>query len=172
MGRVLGLSALLAALCAGAARAELSLQAVGWQAAQARPGRPAAWEDTARVQDGPPRLETRLRASARLVNRGPEPVEGILLRYSLSARLTRADGGASDPEWSIPLAMDTKRVPALGPNQRADVPLALPAGFRDQLARLARAGWWPDQVRVRVMIEPRAGDPSIRTAEGVLELAR
>ena len=77
-----------AAFTAASARAELSLVNVSWQRAQVAGARVVSWEDAEKLTDGPPKINTRLRARLTLKNRGPVAAEGILLRYSLTGRVS------------------------------------------------------------------------------------
>jgi hypothetical protein len=40
------------------------------------------------------------------------------------------------------------------------------------LNKLARAGWWPDRLRLEAMIEPNQGAAAVRSSEAVLEVAK
>ncbi|MEK7382307.1 MAG: hypothetical protein AAB262_03365, partial [Elusimicrobiota bacterium] len=135
-------------------------------------GRGASWADVKVLEDGPPKLESRLRARLVLKNRGPRTSEAILLRYSLTARLAQAGGGVSDGVWAIPFLIEERRVAKVGPNKVLEVPLAMSPGLELHLRRLSRSGWWPDRLRLQVMLEPHPGVRTIQTLEDVLEVKR
>lgn len=161
-----------AALAAADAGAELSIESLSWQRASVRRGRAVAWEDASSLTDAPPKLDARLRARLRLKNRGPKAAEGILLRYSLTGRI--APSGAADVEgtWGITFLVDEKRVPKIGPNKIQDVFLTLSPGLELYLGKLARAGWWPDRVKLQAMIEPHLGATTVESSESVLEVVK
>lgn len=160
-----------AAFGAASARAELFLESLSWQRARVEKARVVAWEDAGRVLDGPPKLETRLRARLTLKNRGPKPAEGILLRYSMTGRI-KIDGSAVDGAWAVPFSVDEKRVPKVGPNKTQDVYLTTSPALELYLAKLARAGWWADRLKLQVMIEPHAGALEVKSLDSELEVAK
>ena len=166
------LAALLAAAGRSRASAELVLQGIHWQVGRVEKGRVASWHDVRIIEDGPPGLDTRLRARLVLKNGGADPVEGILVRYSMTSRLSRIDGRAVDGVWAIPFLVDERRVPKVGPYKTMEVPLETGPALELYMRRLLRSGWWPDRVRLQVMLEPHQGGSSIQTVEDVLEVRR
>ncbi len=163
---------LAAALAAGAASAsaEIVLEGVHWQAGRVEGG--AAWQDVRVLEDGPPRLENRLRARLVLKNRGPKTEETLLLRYSLTARIAPVAGAATEGSWTIPFAVEERRVPKVAPGKTIEVPLDAGVALGLYLRRLVRASWWPDRVRLQVMLEPHPGSASLQTVEDTLEVVR
>lgn len=161
-----------AVFAAAGARAELLLENVSWQRARIEKSRVVAWEAAVRLDDGPPKLDTRLRARLTLKNRGPVAAEGILLRYSMTGRLALIAGETLEGAWGVPFTADEKRVPKVGPNKTQEVYLATSPALELYLAKLARAGWWSDRVKLQVMIEPHRGAASAQALETVLELAK
>jgi hypothetical protein len=161
-----------AAFAAAGARAELLLDNISWQRGRVDKARVAAWEDVDRLVDGPPKLESRLRARLTLKNRGPVAAEGILLRYSMTGRVAPVAGGKPDGVWGIPFMVDEKRVPKVGPNKTLDVFLTTSPALELYLAKLGRAGWWADRVKLQVMVEPHQGAVEVRSLESVLEVAK
>jgi hypothetical protein len=166
----------LAAACAAAgsarASAELALESAHWQTGRLERGRVVAWQEVKVVENAPPKLTNRLRVHLLLKNRGTKPVEAVLLRYSMTARVAPSQGAASDGTWAIPFSVDEKHIPLVGPNKTVEVTLDAGAALELYLRRLARAGWWPDRLKMQVMLEPRVGATEIQTSEDVLELRR
>ena len=165
------LIALAATLVAASAAAELTLESARWQVARVR-----SWGDVLRLEDGPPKLDSRLRALLTLKNAGEKPAEGILLRYSMTARVV-PDGGIKNDEksegvWSIPFMVDERRVPKVGPHKAVDVPLSTSPALRIYLNKLSRVGWWPDRVKLQVMIEPHRGTAVVQSLESAIEVAK
>ncbi len=160
------------ALAAAGARAELLLDNVSWQRARVEKARVAAWEDVTQLSDAPPKLDARLRARLTLKNRGPVAAEGILLRYSMTARIAPVAGEKAEGTWAIAFVVDEKRVPKVGPNKTLDVFLTTSPALELYLAKLARAGWWPDRVKLQVMVEPHPGTVGLRALESVLEVSK
>lgn len=164
------LAAALAAAGAGPVSAELVLDAAGWQSGKPqRPPRPVLYADAASVAL-PAKGAPRLRAKARLKNRGPNPVEGVLLRYAVTARLL-SSAAAGEGSWAVPFLIEERRVPKIGANQVLEVPLVVSPQMEQYLRRLARQGLRADRLRVQVMIEPHAGQ-EVRVLETELELTK
>lgn len=164
------LAAALAAAGAGPVCAELVLEGAGWQKGRVeRPARPPKYEDAASVKL-PERGPARLRAKAVLKNRGPKSVEGILVRYAVTARLVRAAAPESQGAWAVPFLVDERRVPKIGPNKILVVPLITSPQLEQYLRRLARQGFRADRLRLQAMIEPHP-DQDVRTLEAELEVA-
>lgn len=162
--------AAFAAVGAGPASAELLLTNVQWQRGRVERARVVAWEDVSQLVDGPPKLDSRLRARLTLKNRGPKAIEGILLRYSMTARLSASVAGAEEGAWGIPFMVEEKRVPKVDPNQVIDVNLSTSPSLELYLNKLSRAGWWPDRIKLQVMIEPHAGAVALQSLENILEV--
>jgi len=168
--KTLALAAALAAAGAGGASAEIVLEGVHWQVGRVEGGRVAGWQDLKVLVDGPPKLDSRLRARLVLKNRGPKAEEGLLLRYSMTARVAPAAG--AEGSWAIPFVVEERRVPKVGPNQMIEVPLETGAALELYMRRLARAGWWPDRVKLQVMLEPHPGSAALQIVEDVVEIQR
>lgn len=167
------LGAVLAAFAAAGAApafAELVLEGAGWQAGKPqRPPRPVLWADAPSAAL-PKRGPARLRAKAVLKNRGPKSVEGILLRYVVSARLitARADVPA-ESAWALPFSVAERRVPKIGPNQVLEVPLTVTPALDDYLKRIKRQGMRANGLKVQVQIETHA-DGAVMIEEAVLDV--
>ena len=100
-----------------------------------------------------------VRAMVTLYNRGPENETALLLRYAFSARLKKIDGGSADGDWTVPFVVDERRIPLLRGHKTKPVPLQLNrVALKAYLKRMYRAGYWPDAFRVRVVVDPRAGE--------------
>jgi hypothetical protein len=167
---ILVLAAALAAAGTASASAEIVLEGVHWQVGRVSGGRVVAWQDLKVLADGPPKLDNRLRARLVLKNRGIKTEETLLLRYSMTARVAPSAGAATEGSWAIPFVVEEKRVPKVGPEKTIEVPLETGAALELYLRRLARAGWWPDRVKLQVMLEPHPGSTSIQTVEDTLEV--
>jgi hypothetical protein len=167
--KTLAVAAALAAATAGAASAEIVLEGVYWQVGRAAAGRVASWQNATVLQDGPPKLDNRLRARLVLKNAGPVE-EGLLVRYSFSARVAPARGAAGEGSWAVPFHVDERRVPKIGADKTLEVPLDASPALDLYLNRLGRAGWWADRIKIQVMLEPRTGSKAISVVEAVLEV--
>lgn len=146
-------------LMAGPTRAEVVLKEVRWHVTSAGRGRKTVYAETDRwVQPPTAKLTSKPRAVATLVNRGPRPAEGVLLRYAVSARLVPISATQlAEGAWTIPFWVEERRVPWLKANQNKAVSINSML-LLTYLKRMYRAGYWPSAVRIQVMIEPRAGE--------------
>lgn len=163
---------LLLAGLASPARAELVLERIVWELSLPVKGQPQVYQLLDTLKAGPPAVKGKLRARLTLKNRGPKAVEGILLRYALTARLAHPES-SSPGTWAVPFSVEEKRVPRIGPNQLLDVPLG-PSPMLDlYLKRLKRSGLWPSELKIQVMIEPHlASNPEIQVVEKILPFSR
>jgi hypothetical protein len=132
-------------------------------------GRVASWQNAAVLQDGPPKLDNRLRARLVLKNSGPRE-EGLLVRYSMTARVAPSQGAGAEGSWAVPFSVDERHVPKIGADKTLEVFLDASPALDLYLRRLGRAGWWPDQIKIQAMLEPRSGSKTISVVEGVLDV--
>lgn len=164
-----GLLALSLAGALAPARAEIRLQKLGWELSRKGKNQVTRYHEASSTNLEGGRLPGRLRARLILLNRGPHAVEGILLRYSVAARLIPVEG-TSEGVWAVPFMLGERRVPKVGPNQIREVPLE-PSMLPLYLLKTHRAGFKPDQIRLQVMLEPRAGHGvPIQTLENALPI--
>jgi hypothetical protein len=128
----------------------------------------AFWKDVKTLSNVPAAPE-RMRARLILKNDGPLNEEGLLIRYSLTARVLPGDAGAAEGSWAVPFNVDEKRVPKIGAEKTIEVPLDASAAVDLYLKRLARAGWRPDRLKIQVMLEPHHGSKALQLVEDVVE---
>ena len=150
----------LSLLFAAPVSAELVLKSVSWQmpAAGGSPGRPRAFKPIERwVQPPAARLAARPRALVTVANRGASAVDGIVLRYALSARIVKTGENTQAGVWTVPFYLNERRVPRVGSGQDKEIPLN-DLVLDVFLKRTYRAGCWPDALKIQVMVEPRAGE--------------
>jgi hypothetical protein len=174
--RKAALGVLLGVVLCQPLRAELTIESASWQLAQPRPGGADVFQDVASWPTAPPKIDGKLRLRVVLKNRGPQEAEGILLRYCLAARLAPR-GRAEEGIWAVPFLIGEKRVPKVGPNQHLEVTFD-PSGSVDPplahyLQRAFDSGFWPDQLRLQVMLSPHRGAvEAIKTIESILSVVR
>ena len=89
----------------------------------------------------------------------------------MTARVVPSSSTA-DGSWAIPFVVEERRVPKVGPNQVIEVPLETGAALDLYMRRVARAGWWPDRVKLQVMLEPHAGSSALQIVEDVVEIKK
>jgi hypothetical protein len=170
----LALAMILASSSAG--HAEVFIESVHWQLALPTPGAKPVFSDIQTLPSIPPRFVGRLRALVVLKNRGPQAVEGILLRYAIAAKLSPLDGSAASV-WAVPYMIDERRVPKIGPNRMIEVGLdtsrSLELPLNLYLQRVFRSGFWPEMLRIQVMLSPHSGAvDAVVTHEKVLEVKK
>jgi hypothetical protein len=149
------LSAAGAVLWAAPARAEVELQSVRWQLTardRSQGGKPADITALSIKEGGA--LGGRLAAKVKLLNRGPA-VEGILLRYAVTAKIARVAQPKRPAEWAVPFTIDEKRVPKVGANQYLEAKLDPTALTELYLRKIYSQGYWPVELKLQVMLEPR-----------------
>jgi hypothetical protein len=166
--KVIVLAATVVAAGAAAASAELALESVHWQQGRVEGGRVAFWKDVKTLGAAPSPAE-RMRARLILKNDGPQSAEGLLLRYSLTARLLPQEGGPAGGSWAVPFTVDERRVPKVGAEKTIEVPLDAASAVDLYLRRLTRAGWRPDRLKIQVMLEPHRGSKALQIVEDVVE---
>lgn len=160
----------LAALLPAAAAAEIRLQKIRWQLRP--PGAAQKFSDVESFKLSGAQMAGRVRARLTLDNRGPASVEGVLLKYSLTARLVPAEGN-QEGIWAVPFLLDEKRVPKIGPNQTLEVSLVPAELVALYLRKIHRAGFYPKEIRLQVMVEPHRGERiPIRTLESIVSLVQ
>lgn len=167
---------LVCAWCRARASAEVLIESVRWQQALTAKGRSPVYHDILELTSVPPLITGRIRALVVLKNRGPEEGEGILLRYSISARLAGLSG-KEEGVWAVPFMIEEKRVPKIGANQRLEVALdpsrSMDIPFNHYLARIFKSGFWLDRMRLQVMLSPRRGVvETIKTEEIILPVKK
>ena len=128
-----------------------------------------SWQNASVLRDGPPKLDNRLRARLVLKNAGPLE-EGLLLRYSMTARVAPVQGAPADGTWTVPFHVEERHVPKIGADKTLEVPLEASPALNDYLNRIGRAGWWPDRIKIQVMLEPREGTKALQLVEDVVEI--
>ena len=159
-------------LAADPAGAEINLQKIGWQLQKrvrgVAPKAKAEEVSSARLEGA--KLPGKLEARITLLNRGPKPAEGILLKYSVAARIAprgKREAGA----WAVPYMIGERRVPRVGANQLKHVPLDLGI-LSSYLLGVQRTGFAADSLKVQVMLEPHPGqDATLQTLENVIPLS-
>lgn len=144
-----------AVLWAAPARAEIELQSVRWQQMSREKGQAAKPLDikALSVKEGGP-LGGRLLAKVKLLNRGAA-VEGILLRYAVTAKIARIADPKRPAEWAVPYTIDQTRVPKVGANQFLEASLDPTALTELYLRKIYSQGYWPVELKLQVMLEPR-----------------
>ncbi len=172
-GLLLGLA--LGLVLGSAAHAEIALENIQWQTSARQKGKARRVYhaiETLKIV-GPVMAGKRaiLRAELTLVNRGPNPIEGLLLRYSITARLS-ANNGNGKSAWAIPFMIEQKRVPRVGANERRKVILDPTALIRLYFKKVNRWGMKPDRLKIEIMVEPRPGEKApIRIIESILPVS-
>ena len=156
--------------------AEVMIESVSWQLAKTRRGSKPVYQDITILPARPPRIDGKLRLRVVLKNRGPKEAEGLVLRYCLAARLAPA-GRSEEGVWAVPFLISEKRVPKVGPNQFFEVgmdpSLSVDMPLTHYLKRALDSGFWPDQLRLQVMLRPRRPDvETVKTWEITLPMKR
>jgi len=156
--------------------AEVMIESVSWQLAKTARGQKPVYQNITALPTVPPRIDGKLRLRVVLKSRGPQEAGGLLLRYCLTARLVPA-GQSAQGVWAVPFLISEKRVPKVGPNRFVEVTLdpslSVEMPLNHYLKRTLDSGFWPDQLKVQVMLSPRRGAvDAVKTEELILPVQR
>lgn len=158
LGRIVAASIFFAFALPVSASAELVLRSVAWQLPSAPGSKPRGYRPIERwVQPASAKLPGRPRAVITVMNRGPKPAEGAVLRYAISARMGPVGQADHEGVWTVPFYLNERRVPRVGANQVREIPLN-DLVLEVFLKKSFRAGYWPDALKIQVMVEPRSGE--------------
>jgi hypothetical protein len=152
------------------------IESVSWQLAKAARGQKPVYQDITALPTMPPRIDGKLRLRVVLKSRGPQEADGLLLRYCLTARLVPARQSTVGV-WAVPFLISEKRVPKIGPNRFLEVTLdpqlSVDMPLSHYLKRTLDSGFWPDQLKLQVMLSPRRGAvEAVKTHELILPVTR
>ncbi|MBI5200063.1 MAG: hypothetical protein HY925_00625 [Elusimicrobia bacterium] len=140
------------------ASAELVLRSVAWQLPSPKGAQPRGYQTVERwIQPPSAKVPARPRVVVTVVNRGPKAAEGAVLRYAIAARQAKIGQTGGEGTWTVPFYLAERRVARIGANQVKEVPIN-DLVLDVFLKKTFRAGYWPDALRIQVMVEPRTGE--------------
>lgn len=170
--RTIALGLIFLPLLARAASAELVLRGIVWQAPTPPGAKARGFSPIERwVQPAAAKLARRPRAVITVANRGPKAAEGAVLRYAVAARMAKVGEEGKEGTWTVPFYLASVRVPRVGANQTKEVPLK-DLVLDVFLKKSFRSGYWPDALKIQVMVEPRNGEGlEQRVLENILPVA-
>lgn len=170
--RQLALGLLVLASAASPASAELVLRGISWQAPTPPGAKARGFTAIERwIQPAAAKLLRRPRAVITVANRGPKAAEGVVLRYAVTARMSKVGEEGKEGTWTVPFFLASVRVPRVGANQTKEVPLK-DLVLDVFLKKSFRSGYWPDALKIQVMVEPRNGEGlEQRILENILPVA-
>lgn len=152
---------------ASSAHAEIKLRGVSWQFAKPGPGR--RFNDIQQLVLVGPKLKGKVRARLRIYNPDGKVEEGILVRYSLVAKLSQP--GGTWRGWALPFFLDQRQIPRLKAGGVREIPLDPTVGIKLYLKKVARWGFQVDEIKIRVMLEPRRDEKNpIQILENTLRV--
>jgi hypothetical protein len=88
----------------------------------------------------------------------------------MTCRIVSVSSKQAEGTWAVPFFVDEKRVPKIAANKMIEVPLETGAALKVYLRRLSRSGWWPDRIKIQVMLEPHPGASVIQTTEDIFSV--
>ncbi len=154
---------------ASPAAAEIKLHGVTWQFAKPGPRKP--FSEIKRLVVVGSKLKGKVRAQLRLHNPSETDEEGVLVRYSMTAKLKHPVDGWEI--WALPFMLDQRRIPKIKAGDLKRVSLDPTIGIKLYLKKVARWGRRIEAIKVRIMLEPRRGGKGkIQILESVLPIAR
>ena len=138
--------------------AELVLRSVAWQLPAPSGAQPRGYRPIERwIQPPIARVPSKPRVVVTVANRGPKAAEGAVLRFVVTARQAKIGATSGEGVWTVPFYLSERRVARVKANETKEVPINDP--FLDVfLKKTFRAGYWPDALRIQVMVEPRNGE--------------
>lgn len=149
--------------------AEVRIQEIRWQLPLPSKRPPVRYQDiTAWLQPPAARTVLKPRPVVKLFSPGGRPASGLVLRYAVSARLAPLNGDVQAKEearsamqefggWTVPFWVEERRIPWLRGDRLKEVPLHR-VELTPFLRRIRESGYWPEAIRVQVMVEPKKGD--------------
>ncbi|MBI4056851.1 MAG: hypothetical protein HY399_04805 [Elusimicrobia bacterium] len=137
--------------------AGVSLQKVEWQVGASRKP-PRQFSVIREWKQGPSdKAPGKVRIVLSIVNTSSSAVEGVLVRYALSAKLAPLRGEKSAGAWVVPFWLEESRVPWLAALQTKNI-LLTRMDLQVFFKRMKRLGYWPEAIKIQVMIEPKMGE--------------
>lgn len=147
--------ALLLVFAVSSSAAQPGVSGAVWQVSAAAGQKRLPYRDSASLKLSPSGvLAGRPRVRLAISNRSDRPVEGLVLRYDFSISIS-SEGGKSF--WAVPFHVSETRVSRLAPGSAQEVSI-YQVNLNSHLGRLRGTGFRPLSLRIRVMLEPRAGD--------------
>lgn len=99
-----------------------------------------------------------LRAVLTVDNEGPRVESGVVIRFSISARVKRV-GTEGEGTWSVPFLLEERHVPRVAAGRGVKVTLPVNrVALVGHLKKLRAAGFWPDALRIDALVEPKRGE--------------
>ncbi|HOI41747.1 MAG TPA: hypothetical protein PK523_02285 [Elusimicrobiales bacterium] len=153
--RLTVLPALLLAFAVPASYAQPRVSGAVWQLSSAAGQKRLPYRDVSALKLSPSgALTGRPRVRLAVFNSSARPVEGLVLRYDFSISISSGSGKGF---WAVPFHISETRVSRLAPGSAQEVSI-YQANLNSHLGRLRGTGFRPLSLRIRVMLEPRAGD--------------
>lgn len=153
------------------ASSEVVLQNIHWHLLRKEQGKKDVYQEIDRWTQPPAaQIKNKPRAVISLLNRGPNRTQGVVFNYAISARVVEKDSKNEEAgTWTVPFWTEDRRIAWLKANQIKEVSVdnMLLATY---LKRLYRAGFWPNAIKIDVMLEPRAGEKINPPIEKILPI--
>jgi hypothetical protein len=168
------LSVLLAAaavLGASAAWSQTEIMNVAWELSRLNGKARLPYAAVAELRASPEvNFQDYLRALVTLRNPSARPVEGLVLRYSLSLKLLKKGDAPEKAFWAVPFSVEEVRVTKINPQAEKQAKL-IRFELQNQLRKLRNTGFAPLALKMQVMVCPRQGDePAAIMREAVIDI--
>lgn len=103
-------------------------------------------------------------------NTGARPLEGNIFRCAFSMRLAKEGDASKQGVWGVPFIIEERRVAKIKPFVESEIAVSH-IDLQVYLKRIRESGFWPDALKVSIMIEPKAGDETLSgIAESVINV--
>ena len=150
---------LLSALLAAQVRAGVSVSSIAFEVSyETKKGRAVFHPMESLLLPPDAKPPTHLRAVLTLDNDGPRAESGVVVRFAFSARIRRvSDEG--EGTWTVPFLLEERHVPQVARGRGVALPIPINrVALVAHLKRLRTAGYWPDGLKIEMLIEPRLGE--------------
>lgn len=132
----------------------MTLRSIQWQ--ESDKPRQVKFHDVDGYLRAPGKVSTN-RVRAMLTLDADKALEGVVLRYAAYAKLKRKDG-SGEAVWVVPFRVEERRIPRLANGKKRQVPIDT-IRLDQYLAGLRLGEYWPVELKLQVMVEPRKGLP-------------
>lgn len=127
-----------------------------------REGRKQSYVQVRELKRAPAaRTWPRIRAMITVENDPGKAVEGLVLRYVAVAKLKKV-GSSDEGVWVLPFRLEERRIPRLSAGALKRVPIDT-IRLEVYLRELRRTGYWPETLKIQVMMQPKPGVPLEKT---------
>ena len=153
--------------------AQVRIHKINWQVSKVQGQKKLPFEALSEIILEPyQKFPHKLRAVITAQNTAAKPVEGLVLRCSLSLHLVRLANPADPGFWAVPFRVEELRISQIRAAGFYEAKL-IHSQLNEQLKKLKNSGFWADALKLAVMLDPRQGDdPAAIILESVINIKK